>query len=83
MLNYITLSGVEQSKSTFHHCSLLIEQSGLHRANNPTMFFILETSSNELQLSILEAFLITQYQPELSTQKQFYTLILFSNPLGP
>ena len=46
------------------------------------MFTTLETSINEQQISILEA-LLKKYQPELCTQKQFYTALLFNNPLGP
>ena len=33
----------------------------------------IKSSSNELQLLILEALLISQNQPELYIQKQFYT----------
>ena len=46
------------------------------------MFSILETLSNELHLSIVEAMLITKFEPELSIQKQFYTPILFRNLFG-
>ena len=44
------------------------------------MLSILETSNNELHLSILESFLMTKYQHTLCIQKQFYTLLLFNNP---
>ena len=47
------------------------------------MFSVLESSNNELYLSILKALLITKFRPELSIQKQFYTLILFNNPFEP
>ena len=50
---------------------------------NPTMFFILDSSSTELHLSILEVFLITKFQPKLGIQKEFYILILISNPFRP
>ena len=50
---------------------------------NPTMFSILESSSNELHFSILETFLVTSFQPELCIRKQFYTLLLFSNNFVP
>ncbi len=45
---------------------------------------ILKTSTNEQQLSILEALLIKKkYKPELCTQKQSYTALRFNNPQGP
>ena len=47
------------------------------------MFTILETSTNELQLSILEALLIKKYKLELCIQKQSYTPLPFNNLLGP
>ena len=42
-------------------------------AYSPTMFPILEISTNELSLSILEALLIMKHKRELYIQKQFYT----------
>ena len=49
---------------------------------NPTLFTILEASSNKLHLSILGTHLITKYQLALYIQKQFY-MLLFNNPIGP
>ena len=42
------------------------------------MFTILDTSCSVLQLSVLEAFYITKYQPALCKQKEFYNLPLFN-----
>ena len=39
-----------------------------------------ESSGNDL--SILEAFSITKFKPELYKQKQFYTIFLLANVLG-
>ena len=45
---------------------------------NLNMFTILEVSNNELQLSVLEGFYITQYLPTLCKQKDFYNFLLFN-----
>ena len=42
------------------------------------MFTFFETSSSELQLSMLEVLYITKYQPALCKQKEFYNLLLFN-----
>ena len=47
------------------------------------IFVILANLNNEFQLSILEALLITNHKPELFIKKQFYTPLLFNNPIGP
>ena len=47
------------------------------------MFIILANSDDEFQLSILETLLITKRKPELCIQKQFYTPLLFNNPIEP
>ena len=39
------------------------------------MFTILESSSSELQLSVLEVLYITKYQPTFCKQKEFYLLL--------
>ena len=45
---------------------------------NPKMFTILETSDNELHLSVLKALNIIKYHPSLCKWKQFYKLFLFN-----
>ena len=45
------------------------------------MFSILE-SSNKVDLSILEPFLITKFKPKVNKQNLFNTPILFCYPLG-
>ena len=47
------------------------------------MFTLSEKTINELQLSILEALLITKLKPELCIQKQFFKPLLFNNRIGP
>ena len=49
---------------------------------SPTMFTMLERSTNELHLSIIENLLITKYQQVLCNQKQFYVPLLFNTPIG-
>ena len=75
-LDYTTASSNQNWSSTIAH----------HLLDDPfysTMFTILEISSNEFCLSILESLLITKYQPTLCIQKRFYTLLLFNNPTLP
>ena len=60
----------------------LLDDPGCAATYKPTMFTILEKSI-KLQLSILEALLIMKHKPELCIQKQFYTPLLFNNPIGP
>ena len=44
---------------------------------------VLETSTNELQISILEVLLIKNTNRNYVSKKQSYTLLLFNNLLGP
>ena len=63
-------------------CHLLANQT-CTCVYSPTMFTILETSTNGLQISILETLFIKNSKPELCIQKQTYTPLLFNNLLGP
>ena len=47
------------------------------------MFTIFETSSSELQLSVLNVLYITKYQPILCKQKEFYNLLSFNSTVYP
>ena len=57
----------------------LLDNPDCAAAYKPEMFSILTSSSNELQLAILEALLINRFRPALCIQKQFYTLLLFGH----
>ena len=80
-LDYTTMSSNQNSSSAIG-CHLLDNLACIATCNL-TMFTILEISNNELHLSILEALLITKHQLALCIQKQFYTLLLFNNRIGP
>ena len=47
-------------------------------AYNLNMFTILEVANSELQLSVQETLYITEHQPILCEQKEFYNLLLFN-----
>ena len=78
-LDYTTASSNQNSSSTIARHLL----DNLTSTYNPTMFTILGTSSNEFYLSILEALLITKYQPTMCIQKKIYTLLVFNQPIRP
>ena len=73
----------EQSKSTSTTGRHLLANQACAYEYNPSMFIILEISTNELQLYIMKTLLITKHKPVPCIQKQFYTPLLFSDPLGP
>ena len=56
----------------------LLDSSLCADTSNLNMFTILKVSNNELQLSVVEALLITKHQPVLCEQKEFYKLLLFN-----
>ena len=52
-------------------------------AFKPSIVTILANSNNEFQLSMMEVLLITRHKPDLCIKKQFYTPLLFNEPIGP
>ena len=60
-LNYSAVSRNQNPPSAI--ARHLLDNPASTAAYNPTMFSILESSSNEIHLSILKAFFISKYQP--------------------
>ena len=79
--NYTAEQSNQNSSSTIVH--YLLGNLACAAAYRPTMFTILRTSSDELQLSILEALLIMKHKPKLYIPKQFYAPLLFNNLIEP
>ena len=78
--NYTAASSQNSTSAIGRH---LLANQACACVYSPTIFTILDISTNELQLSIPEALLIKKYKPELCIQKQFYSLLLFNNLFGP